>query len=429
MKLRNNLLKGLMVLTCTALTTLASSAFDGRIAVSSDGNQHDPDDYGATAATLAILAKAGLQDKLVHYDYNSHIGTGKYETVAAREAIMTESALGGQSRWKFKRSVFFDDIKDLQGSINNIKKVVNESSVSDPLYFILGGPPEVLWRGLNAAEPAKRKFVTVISHSGWNDWHANDAGVANGNAPHTELKHTIVDVKALGINYKKITNQNNYFNTRDDWSRLYWMRDHSDANVRWLYTRIQKVGIADFSDSGMAWYLVTGKDTSPVEELKTFIGTGIPVPTDNAAPIGSVISLKSVGNGKYICADKGLDGVNLRLYANRTSAGGWEKFTVTDAGNGYVSFIANANGKYIRTDGSLDAVHWSVAANLASTNPGDWTKFTWIANNDGTISLKAKGNGKYVRADGSLDSKQWPITANLTTTPASWAKFIWKVEK
>ncbi len=49
---------------------------NNRIAVTSDGNSArdneykwptgDPDDWGATAATLGIIAKLGLQDKLVH---------------------------------------------------------------------------------------------------------------------------------------------------------------------------------------------------------------------------------------------------------------------------------------------------------------------------------------------------------------------------
>ncbi|AXT59326.1 hypothetical protein D1816_02840 [Aquimarina sp. AD10] len=45
----------------------------GRIAISSDGNQHDSDDWGATAVTLAIIANRGLQNKVVHYDYANHV--------------------------------------------------------------------------------------------------------------------------------------------------------------------------------------------------------------------------------------------------------------------------------------------------------------------------------------------------------------------
>ena len=51
-----------------------SSGYDakkpGRIAYTADGNAHDQDDWAATPGSLSILAAAGLQDALVHYDYN-----------------------------------------------------------------------------------------------------------------------------------------------------------------------------------------------------------------------------------------------------------------------------------------------------------------------------------------------------------------------
>src|SRR4051812_1142288 len=45
-----------------------------RIAVDADGNFNDPDDWAATPATLAILARQELQGKLVHYSYNNSLG-------------------------------------------------------------------------------------------------------------------------------------------------------------------------------------------------------------------------------------------------------------------------------------------------------------------------------------------------------------------
>ena len=45
-----------------------------RIAISSDGNPDaDADDVGATPLMLAVLAKAGLQNNLVHYDFNNFL--------------------------------------------------------------------------------------------------------------------------------------------------------------------------------------------------------------------------------------------------------------------------------------------------------------------------------------------------------------------
>lgn len=50
-----------------------------RIAISADGNPDaDADDVGATPFALAVLAKAGLQNSLVHYDFNNFL---KYKRI------------------------------------------------------------------------------------------------------------------------------------------------------------------------------------------------------------------------------------------------------------------------------------------------------------------------------------------------------------
>jgi len=75
----------------------------GRIAISSDGNQHDSDDWGATAVSLAIIANRGLQSKLVHYDYGNHV----WNNDSFFETQITESAIGGANRFGYDRSKFF----------------------------------------------------------------------------------------------------------------------------------------------------------------------------------------------------------------------------------------------------------------------------------------------------------------------------------
>ena len=57
-----------------------------RIGWSADGNMHDPDDWGATALALAIFAKQGWQNKLVHIDYNNWL-PGNTPLKAAHETI------------------------------------------------------------------------------------------------------------------------------------------------------------------------------------------------------------------------------------------------------------------------------------------------------------------------------------------------------
>ncbi|OLT21325.1 hypothetical protein BJF78_34295 [Pseudonocardia sp. CNS-139] len=65
----------------------------GRIALSADGNQHDPDDWASSAMGLAILAKRGLQANLVGYTYNDHI----WDSDPEMRRNMTESVLARAS--------------------------------------------------------------------------------------------------------------------------------------------------------------------------------------------------------------------------------------------------------------------------------------------------------------------------------------------
>ena len=45
---------------------------NNRIAIDADGNYNDPDDWAATPMELALLARRGLQSKLVHYSWAKH---------------------------------------------------------------------------------------------------------------------------------------------------------------------------------------------------------------------------------------------------------------------------------------------------------------------------------------------------------------------
>ncbi|MCG8700366.1 MAG: hypothetical protein MI922_20090, partial [Bacteroidales bacterium] len=76
--------KTLLLLFSTLLCIIAFSQDainfpNGRIAISSDGNIHDEDDWGATAMSLAIIDAANLNSKLVHYSFSDHLGASTAE--------------------------------------------------------------------------------------------------------------------------------------------------------------------------------------------------------------------------------------------------------------------------------------------------------------------------------------------------------------
>ncbi len=235
--------------------TTNGSGFVGRIAISADGNEHDRDDIGATPMGLAIIAHFGLQNKVVHYDYNSHIwGNGP----GGQKQDMTESTLVGASKFNFNKGVFVSAVDETNKAEKGIANAINESSSSNPLYILVAGPMAVVGEGIKRSNADKRKHVTVISHSDWNnDYQRNGS-------------YTAKDVKKTGVNFIQIKDQNG--GLRRDWSDWKWLQKHSDGKLRWVYDRMQE-GVSrkgDVSDAGMIWYLLKNDQNGNPNKLKSF---------------------------------------------------------------------------------------------------------------------------------------------------------------
>ncbi|MCP2519666.1 hypothetical protein NLC26_00445 [Candidatus Aminicenantes bacterium AC-708-M15] len=97
-------------------------------------------------------------------------------------------------------------------------------------------------------------------------------------------------------------------------------------------------------------------------------------------------------NGKYVCADKGLNG---KMIANRTAIGPWETFElIPQGGNKYA--LKTSYGKYVCADLGLGG---KLYANRDRIGP--WETFEIIELGGEKIALKAS-NGKYVCADRGL---------------------------
>ncbi len=251
--------------------------FKGRIAYSSDGNYNDEDDWGASPVALAIFAEFGVKDKLVHFDYNCILP----KTDPEWEKIHGISVLGAAAMYGYDKSVFYDCQKDLAGAIESIRKIINESSAENPLYFILAGPMEVPYLGIQKSDPAKRQFVYCISHSRWNDGYTTQDD--------NLMIHNKRDVIPQGIKWVQITDQNQFLSTSrygrkanpEDWKPWYWMRDSDDPKVRFLWERLLTVTRADCSDSGMAYFLMTGDERAEISKVRKLLDDNIlPVPTD-----------------------------------------------------------------------------------------------------------------------------------------------------
>ena len=253
-------------------------SFKGRIAFSSDGNYNDEDDWGAFPVAAAMLDAFGVTGKLVHVDYSNILA----ENDPRFYKEMAESVLGSVERYNIDRSILFDCQKDLDGAVESIKNAIDASSADDPLYYVLAGPMEVPYLGIEKSDPVKRKYVYCISHSRWNDGYtSSDRALHN---------HSKRDVIPSGINWIQVKDGNQNLahsggvgrkSTPEQWRLYHWMRDSSDARLKWIFTRLEAELRADISDSTMTYFLLTGDEDADLAKLKSLLdGKVIPVPMD-----------------------------------------------------------------------------------------------------------------------------------------------------
>ena len=291
MKIKIILLAMLLPLVCNAQTPVWQGK--GRIIISCDGNEHDHDDWSATALSLAILASQKLQDKLAVYVYSNHIwgsnrgrkitnGLNSYEH-------MRQSALGGQKWFGFGKTNFVCGVDDPDAAFNAIAKEINKSSASNPLFIIEAGPMQVVGEALNRADRNKLKYVTLITHSEWNNNHAaktegswDDHSISATKWTYNMIKEQFSAPEKGGLTCIKILDQNggrDYLGLRTDRNEFSWMKTspykdkaphYQKGSWDWLYSRLHTfidcVGgeLFDPSDAGMVVYLLTGVEkTNP----------------------------------------------------------------------------------------------------------------------------------------------------------------------
>jgi hypothetical protein len=139
---------------------------------------------------------------------------------------------------------------------------------------------ETVCQGIRRSDPFKRQYVTVVSHSTWNDAHQH-----NGSCTWDGLSGT-------GVKTVHIADQNSRLAT-PNMADVEWLANHADPNLRWVWSRMQ-IGIswqvvADVSDAGEVWYWMTnGDQDGSFAKLKAFFanGVGVPPPPD-PDPIGA----------------------------------------------------------------------------------------------------------------------------------------------
>ncbi len=239
----------------------------GRIAYLADGNSPDPDDIGGTAAALAMLRAANLADRLVFCAHSCDLVKASNISEAVernRQKLLQTACDGTASRWGGFDHVTFRNCRTQQAeTINELRDHINASSQSDPLWIIEAGEPDIIGYALEAADPAKRTHVKLLTHH-----------LANDDSGDFFKWKQILD---FGVEVVRIPDQNGYNADigkglqRPLWA-FHWTRDHEDERIQWLWEQgklaeedgvvgFQK-GKFDISDAGMVFYWITGANTA-----------------------------------------------------------------------------------------------------------------------------------------------------------------------
>ncbi|AUS06308.1 hypothetical protein [Pseudotamlana carrageenivorans] len=254
----------LAILISTSLTAQPTiKPPKGRIAIVADGNSPDPDDLGGTAVSLALLRATGLENKLVHYSHSCDLVRVDRISVAAeyeRHAMMQTACDGTARRWGgFGNLTFFDAKWQLDETIKDLSKAINNSSEADPLWIIEAGEPDIIGFALAASKKEKHSFVKVVTHHPAND----DAGDF----------YTWQSILDFGVEEVRIPDQN--MNLKVDESHWDWAKNHKDDSVKfvWLMGKLAEVddvvkfqkGKWDCSDAGMVLYWITGATNNGIK--------------------------------------------------------------------------------------------------------------------------------------------------------------------
>jgi endoglucanase len=123
-------------------------------------------------------------------------------------------------------------------------------------------------------------------------------------------------------------------------------------------------------------------------------------------------SIKSMANNNFVCAENA--GLNP-LVANRTTVGGWEKFTIVNNSDGTISLLSAANNKYVTA-----VIDESSQLLARATTIQAWEKFRVIDRGNGRVALQSVANNKYV----SADLNQGSVLYANRDTASLWEEFI-----
>ncbi|MBP6386623.1 MAG: hypothetical protein KA313_08355 [Pseudarcicella sp.] len=256
----------------------ASLVDDNRVVFCHDGNLHDTDDLGALPMGIALMEAAGKMSKLVHVDYNNHIGCSNsgYASAMKKSVDISKSDLGAGS------VLFYDYKSDAANADVNFKKAISETSITNKLTIIAAGPYHSIYQALSGSTSTQRKGITIISHDPWNSKH--DCGKVDDDHPAgcKKTSKTWTDIKNdySGITFKEVANGNTKLGNNlnpSSWSALTNASNWSATGkiaMKALYDRVTTNehngnGQSDVSDATMVYYYLHGVENASINNVVT----------------------------------------------------------------------------------------------------------------------------------------------------------------
>ncbi|MFC1760642.1 Ig-like domain-containing protein [Planctomycetota bacterium] len=242
---------------------------------------------GLRPQVWATLAKAGLQDQFVHFDYNDRLSDKKLR----KERENRISTLGGALQFRFNKTKIYDglDLVQREACIRHLVEQINMSSADSKFYYIQAGTFEVTYRALERAQPNKRKYCVLVSHSEMNEWehkwNIKDMDPSEITNSVDDWSRGMVDcvnpvnppagrpaglgasfyfTSKMGVIKNPVRPQFGNKSYTGGWPLVEWMKTSHPA-YQWVHNRFEIAMDAkgckglDASDGGMCFAMVTGE--------------------------------------------------------------------------------------------------------------------------------------------------------------------------
>ncbi|WP_238381292.1 hypothetical protein [Mariniblastus fucicola] len=147
------------------------------------------------------------------------------------------------------------------------------------------------------------------------------------------------------------------------------MRDHSEPDVRWMYSRLKahSRNVADISDCGMLFFLLVGDDEGSPKKFEAFIGDGIIDRSTQATITLEAESMERV-SGWQLAESDAASGGSYLLYDGPNS------FAKVTSHRIKATFEVETAGRY--------SVKWNMRQ--PDGVPGDQANDAWICFTDAT---------------------------------------------